>query len=420
MQRVPTGNMSRAQTEGGVPGAAMPRGDAARDARIARVLLLIALLPACTLALYSGLRDPRYLGVAALFGGGIAAIWRVAPGLAQRGWNPNWLLALAALSLAVLTPELALRSAGFRYESGIEFGYPRPSHFVAFEAHPEFFWTLRPGSEGVNSWGFPGPEIALPKPDGVTRIAVFGDSCSQSGYPEALETLLYEAPARRVEVIRLAVSGYSSFQGRRIAERHAPALGADLALVYFGWNDHWRAWGQPDAQKTAAAPAAGIGRLHAELLRRLRLVGFAEWLRDGVRGARRSTSDALRVDAVQYRDNLLRIDETLRAAGSTVVFLTAPTSYERFGVPPHVVEAGLAASAQDAIRLHRDYNAIVREVAAAQSAGLVDLAAQAAALTDRELAEVFLQDGIHFRPQGQRWAAEQIATALRSRQWLPR
>ena len=50
--------------------------------------------------------------------------------LARRGKPYKWVLVLALANLLLIVPELSLRVAQFRYQSGIEFGYPRPETFV--------------------------------------------------------------------------------------------------------------------------------------------------------------------------------------------------------------------------------------------------------------------------------------------------
>tara|TARA_B100000809_G_C15002722_1_gene482097 strand:- start:456 stop:878 length:423 start_codon:yes stop_codon:yes gene_type:complete len=50
--------------------------------------------------------------------------------LARRGKPYKWVLVLALVNLLPVVPELSLRVAQFRYQSGIEFGYPRPDTFV--------------------------------------------------------------------------------------------------------------------------------------------------------------------------------------------------------------------------------------------------------------------------------------------------
>src|SRR5258706_2250492 len=44
-------------------------------------------------------------------------------------------LALVTLNLLLVIPELTLRAVDFRYESGLQFGYPRPIHFARFLPH---------------------------------------------------------------------------------------------------------------------------------------------------------------------------------------------------------------------------------------------------------------------------------------------
>ncbi|AMV38194.1 SGNH/GDSL hydrolase family protein [Planctomyces sp. SH-PL62] len=87
-------------------------------------------------------------------------------------------------------------------------------------------WRMRPGldvawngeSFRTNSRGYRTPEVAIPKPEGVYRIVLFGSSNTMGhgvgdddAYPRLLERWLNEAvaPGRRVEVVNLSVSGDS-------------------------------------------------------------------------------------------------------------------------------------------------------------------------------------------------------------------
>src|SRR5262245_39710958 len=76
----------------------------------------------------------------------------LAPALIRRGRSANVLLTLAMLNVLVLTPELVLRRLDFRYESGIEFGFPRG--FWSLRLDPDLFWRLPASYPGVNSLGF--------------------------------------------------------------------------------------------------------------------------------------------------------------------------------------------------------------------------------------------------------------------------
>ena len=135
-----------------------------------------------------------------------------------------------------------------------------------FEGDPLLFWRLRPNLEDT-IWDFtlvstnprglrhPRPVASRPRPD--KRIICLGDSVTfgyrvpvvwaeQPGtydrearpYPELLERRLSEAnPGLNIEVLPLAVPGYSSHQGRLWLEREIAALEPDLVTACFGWND---------------------------------------------------------------------------------------------------------------------------------------------------------------------------------------
>ena len=168
----------------------------------------------CALLIWQESRGPAAFGV-------LLVIAVAAPFLLRRLVDSKqlvgWLLAFATLNLLLIVPELALRVVGFRGEAGIQFGYPRPQEFVAFDPDARLFWKLRSSNRNVNSLGFPGKEVVVPKPDHRYRVLFLGDSCTQQGYPDIVEILQNggrEALTRQIESITLAVSGYSSHQGR--------------------------------------------------------------------------------------------------------------------------------------------------------------------------------------------------------------
>jgi len=221
----------------------------AGDARVHRLLLRSSFGASAALAFALLVGDVAYAGVFAAALVGAFALPRLATTLARRAAPVDWLLAVAALNLVLVVPELALRLADFRFESGIQFGYPRPERMLAFEPDPDLFWRLPPSDPEVNSLGFKGDEIAVPKPDGTFRILFLGDSCTFQGYPQRVADLLAQRPdpRLRVEAVNLGVPGYSSHQGRIVAELYGEVFEPDLVFAAFGWNDHWLAYGAPDA-----------------------------------------------------------------------------------------------------------------------------------------------------------------------------
>jgi lysophospholipase L1-like esterase len=317
-------------------------------------------------------------------------------------------LALATLNAVLAVPELALRSAGFQHVSGIQFGYPDAREFSEFELDQELFWKLPSDGALVNSWGFFGPEPAIPKPSATRRIVFLGDSCSQQGYPQAWPELATARLAQRVRVdeVNLALSGYSTHQGRVLAERHLAELAPDLVVVYFGWNDHWLAHGAVDHEKRTAI------RLEW-LRRRSRLL---QWVRSVTSPRAVPPLDVARVPPQRFEDNLRAIAAAARAAGARVVFVTAPSTHD-LGLPAYLVERGFAASAAAALELHRDYAARVRTSAGDLGVDLFDLAAAMERAPERRA--WFLEDGIHFTELGRHAVAELFVARVAELGLLP-
>lgn len=158
----------------------------------------------------------------------------------------NLALVVASLLVALVLGEAALRALGFSY----------PSFWLPDEVTGS---RLRPGSEGwsraegeafvkVNSRGLRDREHALPKPPGVYRIAVLGDS-----YAEALQVELEETfwwllaqrlqacafqPGRRIEAVNFGVSGYGTAQQLLTLRHRAWDYSPDLVLLaFFPGND---------------------------------------------------------------------------------------------------------------------------------------------------------------------------------------
>ena len=303
-------------------------------------------------------RDARAFGAAlAILGLALAA------GLAAARRLGGWLVVLALLNALVVLPELALRAVGFRCVSGVQFGYPTPEEFWEFVPDEELFWRLPPGDDPpVNSLGFFGPEPAIQKSAGSTRLVVLGDSCTQQGFPQSVPDHLARVLSARgapVELVNLSMSGYSSHQGRALAGRVVPPLAPDLALVWYGWNDHWQAYGATDREKR--------GSLRYErLYRRSKLLQGLRWIALQAGLGREARADGTpRVPPDDFRDNLTAIASALRAAGAAVVLVTAPTAHRRLGVPEYLVAQGFAEHPGAVVERHLEYAAIVRQVAAA-------------------------------------------------------
>lgn len=135
-----------------------------------------------------------------------------------------------------------------------------------FEDDPLLFWRLKPNLDravwdftvvSTNSQGLRHEGDIGPKEPGAIRVVCLGDSVTfgyrvplvwperpdqyardQLPYPMLLERALRAAnPGRKVEVIALAVPGYTSYQGLLLLRREIDRLQPDVVTVCFGWND---------------------------------------------------------------------------------------------------------------------------------------------------------------------------------------
>ena len=318
-------------------------------------------------------------------------------------------LLLAAMNLVLFSPELWLRVAGFRFEAGIQFGYPKPSQFRRFEEHRDLFWRLPAGSSGVNRQGFRTAEITARKP-GVTRVAVIGDSVAAQGFPEMAEVLLREDPSgRSFEVINFSMVGYSSHQGRAVLALYGELIDPDLLLVAFGWNDHWVAWGDTDADKVMVLERPVAQRWARWVLSSSRTTQLLRSLIVPLVGQERPLLEN-RVSLQQYRHNLLSIGDWAARRGAVPLFLTLPSAHPRLGVPDYLADLGFAPDAESVIRFHRQYNEIVREVAAGQNWPVLDLERDLALTSQPE--KIFTSDGIHLREAGLVLVAKRMSDAV--------
>ena len=121
---------------------------------------------------------------------------------------------------------------------------------------PQVFWKFKPNqildAKGIykkpvriNNFGFRGKDFQLEKKPGTYRIICLGDSVTfgwsvadEETYPAQLEKILQEKyPDRDIEVLNLGVTGYTSFQGKKLFLTFAEKLKPDLVIFGFGQND---------------------------------------------------------------------------------------------------------------------------------------------------------------------------------------
>jgi lysophospholipase L1-like esterase len=346
-----------------------------------------------------------------------------------------FLFQAATAVLILLLLEIGLRVAGFEYHN-----IPRYIQFAGdtyknqglregradFVPDKQVFWRLAPNDPRLltNSRGYRGAEFAPSKSPGVTRIISLGCSCtfgieSAYCYPLALEQFLNRnSPGKRYEVLNAGVPGYSSFQGARLLEVELVSYQPDLITIYFGWNDHWLARHFQDKDQRTPSRAAQFLLDHASGSRIvqacLRLSASL-----GGRGESRSTSTPCRVSLDDYRQNLERMVDDAGRCGARVALLTAPTAFtDPSDVPDYLVAEGFATDKPSVIRLHREYNEVVREVARSRGALLIDCAAGFDGSPRKKI--LFGEDGIHPDELGHWLIAAKMIRGFVRQGWIDR
>ncbi len=120
--------------------------------------------------------------------------------------------------------------------------------------HPRRGYQLRADFEGVTKFGIPlrinsrglrSPEIAVPKPSGMRRVLVLGDSVAfgwgiaeEQNFSHRLEAALRQQLACPVEVVNAGVSGYGTVEEADYFTREGALLKPDVVLIYYVENDN--------------------------------------------------------------------------------------------------------------------------------------------------------------------------------------
>jgi lysophospholipase L1-like esterase len=236
-----------------------------------------------------------------------------------------------------------------------------------FEGDPLLLWRLKPNLDRV-VWDFTvvstnadhlrsersGGYVDRKQP-GAVRIVCLGDSVTFGfrvpvvwpdkpteydrewlPFPMLLEKQLRAAnPNQSLDVVTMAVPGYTSHQGLAWLRHDLDSLQPDLLIVSFGWNDASFS-DVPDREAIQTSwPAVGTRWLvdHSQAFAHL-----TRWLRTRHKApaTSRGPRPAPRVSEQEYLDNMVAIESLAREHGAKVIVLGAP--YRDYS--PEAPEAG--------------------------------------------------------------------------------
>jgi lysophospholipase L1-like esterase len=105
---------------------------------------------------------------------------------------------------------------------------------------PDLNYKFNPARSGVNRLSMLGPDIIIPKPLGLTRIAVLGDSIPATGNPNFVDLLRSKfSNTDRTEVLNAGTPGYTTYQELIFLEKYLIKAEPDIVILSYCLNDNY-------------------------------------------------------------------------------------------------------------------------------------------------------------------------------------
>lgn len=283
----------------------------------------------------------------------------------------------------------------------------------------------------INSLGFRGPELEVPKPRGTVRIAFLGASttfCAEATSNDAVwPHLVVEALRRRLAETRFdyvngGVPGYTVESSTKNLELRVAPLQPDVIVIYHATNDLSGELRRIAAQRfegaTIAPPETSWLARHSLLWnlvsKNMRLLLARSSAESGARSPTRIGAEAL---GASFRSELTHLVRAAKAVGATVALVTFSTQLRAAQDDEARRQAMQSAilympgySSDQLLAAYRRYNEIIREVASSEQILLVG--------GEDEIPgdPVHFNDTVHFTDAGSRVQARRVAEALAASQ----
>jgi lysophospholipase L1-like esterase len=300
---------------------------------------------------------------------------------------------LIAFSLS----EAVLRYTGFEwtlYPSKVQFGWPTPTTFQwRYKPDAEFLW-VRKDMESM---------LDVLRTDSRPGIAFIGDSCTEIGqYVDKFRQKMETVAPGQYAIAALGTGGWSSYQGRQFFDRRVAALKPEIAVFYFGWNDHWSSFGVEDKDMARYYELFPVIPAVSQL-RTVQMINFFLF-----RFHFKTEHYPNRVAPEDFYKNLVAMIQIAKANGIQPVILTAPSSHERGKEPKHLWERHMQ-NLSELVPMHEQYVELARKAAKDQNVLLIDLYQYFRQFPPEKLTNNFFEsDGIHLQEAGDTLIAEQL------------
>ncbi|MGQ0553477.1 MAG: SGNH/GDSL hydrolase family protein [Planctomycetota bacterium] len=311
-----------------------------------------------------------------------------------------------AASWAVATGgELPVSSAEKPTDEALAKNAYRPLAYVMYGLKPS--WSRDKSKDGLdrttNALGFRGPEVQQPKPAGRYRIICLGGSTTYDDgvgdadtYPAQLQEMLRDAlPSRDIEVINAGVPSYTSAESLTNLVFRCLELSPDALLIFDNINDfrprtysnfsadyfHYRKTWDGTANTWMPGEDDLAGGINP----------FIQFLPPKPNG--KQEDNVRRAGTWAFRRNLTCMAVIAQAHGVKPWFMSFVLDRKHKFSTPHMVAAA------------DEQNDVLRDVAEAQGAGFIDLAA---VYPEGD----FFTDPVHNNAAGAKLKARLIADVL--------
>lgn len=153
---------------------------------------------------------------------------------------------LLSFFLVFFTSETILRSQQYGFISALRsYFVNKPPYSVLGVSN----WVINddvlgyrynPKHSGINSLSIPEKEIITPKPAGVKRIIILGDSIPITGNPTFVDLLkqTYQETNNQVEIINASTPGYTNYQELYFLKKYLLQIQPDIVLLSYVLNDN--------------------------------------------------------------------------------------------------------------------------------------------------------------------------------------
>lgn len=271
-------------------------------------------------------------------------------------------IALFAFLALVLMVEGLCRLA---LKSAQKEGIVQPRDLYEFDL--SYGWHLKPLFKApgvwINSRGLRDEELSIEKQDGVKRVVALGDSVTygwrvkqEDTYPYQLRKMLPQG----FEVVNGGIPGYSTQQGYEFLEEEILPLQPDIIIIMFGWNDQALTMTTPDQKKKEHPLALKLNfflNRHCATYKVLKLALFS--IREVMIQNSPEQEVPSRVSLKTFKENMEKMIDLALSHSISVFLATEPE--------------GQPVRESNAIKRHREYNQVIREVAREKGVTLIDI-----------------------------------------------